>query len=167
MWAGYGQLDHLTQITLKFDLGGSWCHVETMHQARGFGTHLLLHCKFYVMKMSGSMQAWITNVGSAAFCLKATGVSITEEDQILVLMNRLPPSYDSFAVSLNVTMPRKLTLSHAVICLINEYEHQASARPTPKSAVPRDPGIAAAVLSSEDIRKNTFALPWQKCTLLP
>ena len=126
-----------------------WSRLETMHQARGFGTRLSLRRKFYAMKMSGSMQAWITDVASAAFRLEAAGVSVTEEDQILILMNGLPPSYDSFAVSLDATTPSELTLNHAVIRLINEYERQASARPTPKSAVPRDPGVAAAILSSE------------------
>lgn len=126
-----------------------WLRLETMHQARGFGTRLALCRKFYAMKMSGSMQAWISEVASAAFRLEAAGVSVTDKDQILVLMNGLPPSYDSFAVSLDVTSPSELTLNHTVIRLINEYERQAVSKPTPKFATPKDPGLAAAVLRSE------------------
>ena len=59
---------------------------------------------------------------SLASAAVATGISITNEDQILVLMNGLPPSYDSFAVSLNVTTPSELTLNYTVICLINKYK---------------------------------------------
>ncbi|KAH9912942.1 uncharacterized protein B0H18DRAFT_850622, partial [Fomitopsis serialis] len=98
--------------------------LETMHQARGLGTRLSLRRKFYAMKMTSSMQAWIAAVASAAFRLEAAEVTVTDEDQILVLMNGLPDSYVSFAISLDATPPDDLTLDYAIVRLINEYERQ-------------------------------------------
>ncbi|EPS96576.1 hypothetical protein FOMPIDRAFT_1094319, partial [Fomitopsis schrenkii] len=121
LWEVTGGMD--TERLMGSD-GSKAVKAWTMHQARGFGTRLALCRKFYAMKMSGSMQAWISEVASAAFRLEAAGVSVTDKDQILVLMNGLPPSYDSFAVSLDVTSPSELTLNHTVIRLINEYERQ-------------------------------------------
>lgn len=125
-----------------------WTRLETMHQARGFGTRLSLRRKFYAMKMSGTMQAWIAAVASAAFRLEAANVAVTDEDQILVLMNGLPDSYVSFTISLDATPPDDLTLDYTIVRLINEYERQAQT--ATKTRPPQDPGVAAAVLHSEN-----------------
>ncbi|KAH9840579.1 uncharacterized protein C8Q71DRAFT_702070 [Rhodofomes roseus] len=129
--------------------------LETMYLARGFGTRLSLRRKFFVMKMSGTMQSWIADVATAAFRLEAAGVVVTDEDQILVLMNGLPDSYEGFTISLDSTSPSELTLDYTIIRLINEHERhmhvqaaEATATTT-KTRASKDTGVAAAVLSSE------------------
>ena len=89
-----------------------WSRLETMHQAWGFGTCLSLCCKFYANEMLGTMQFWITNVASAAFCLVATSISVTDEDQILILITRLPSSMLPFPL----TWPHPVS-SHSTMLL--------------------------------------------------
>ncbi|KAF9230969.1 hypothetical protein BU15DRAFT_82972 [Melanogaster broomeanus] len=51
-----------------------------------------------------SMSSWIADVQQAAFCLREVGYIATEEDKVLVLTQGLPPSYDSFIISLDAAI---------------------------------------------------------------
>ncbi|KAF9231701.1 hypothetical protein BU15DRAFT_55844 [Melanogaster broomeanus] len=88
------------------------------------------------------MSSWIADVQQAAFRLKEVGYVATDEDKILILMQGLPCSYDSFIISLDAAIAvittddesePEPTISLEIIKarLINEEAHQLAAKPIP------------------------------------
>jgi hypothetical protein len=95
------------------------------------------------------MANWIAEVCGIAFQLGEIGVTIDDEDLILVLTMGLPKSYDTFVISLDSTDPATLTLNFVITHLLNEQSRQSVGDPSCMSPALRDPGLAAVTLSSE------------------
>ncbi|RDX40781.1 hypothetical protein OH76DRAFT_1365662 [Lentinus brumalis] len=100
--------------------------LESVHQARGLGTRLARRRDLYQMRKRDdqTMTAWIADVRRAVFRLKAIGASITDEDHILVVTSSLPPSFEHFVVTLDVTPESELTLELVHRRLLNEDSRQ-------------------------------------------
>ena len=60
------------------------------------------------------MANWIAEVHGITFQLGEIGVTIDNEDLILVLTMGLPKSYDTFVISLDTTDPAALTLNFVI-----------------------------------------------------
>src|SRR5882724_2879749 len=75
-----------------------WDSLQKVHRARGFATRLSLCRHFLYMRKCDdqTVVSWISDVKRAAFQLKATGVSIIDEDIILALTEGFPQSLSTF-----------------------------------------------------------------------
>jgi hypothetical protein len=76
-------------------------------------------------KSDQPMANWIAEVRGVAFHLEQIGVTVDDEDLILVLTMGLPKSFDTFVISLD-TDTTPLTLNHIVTRLLNEESRQTS-----------------------------------------
>jgi len=99
-----------------------WQELERVHRSRGFATKMSLRRKFMSMRMEDTqkMASWIGDVRNVAFRLKQSGITVDDEDVILVLTMGLPDSYDTFIVALDSTDPASLTLDYVIGRLLNE-----------------------------------------------
>jgi hypothetical protein len=98
-----------------------WDTLTSMHQARGMATRLTVRRQFWKLeKGDGGVQAFISNARRLANHLIEIGVTVDDEDIILVLTGGLPSSYENFVVSLDSTPPSELTLEYVVTRLLNE-----------------------------------------------
>jgi hypothetical protein len=70
------------------------------------------------------MKSWISVVETYAQRLTAAGVTVTDEDKIVVLVNGLSASYESLVVSLDSVDADKLTLDYVKQRLLNESVRQ-------------------------------------------
>ena len=71
-----------------------WNNLETMHRSRGLASRLALRRRFLTMRKRGDqpMANWIAEVCGTAFQLREIGVTVDDEDLILVLtMERTQP----------------------------------------------------------------------------
>ena len=110
------QLPHMTHRTAF----GVWAKLEKVHCTHGLVTRILWRRKFYSMRMKRDdrMSSWIAEVRWISFQLTQMGVSVDDEEIILVLTMGLPPSYHTFVSTLeNVD---NLTLDYIISCLLNE-----------------------------------------------
>ena len=81
------------------------------------------------MKHDDWMSSWIVEVCRISFQLMQMGVSVNDEEIILVLTMGLPPSYQTFVGTLeNVN---NLTLDYIINHLLNEESCQLSHISTP------------------------------------
>jgi hypothetical protein len=112
------QLPHMSAPT-AYEV---WQELERVHRSRGFATKISLRRKFMSMRMDDTqkMASWIGEVRNVAFRLKQTGITVDDEDIILVLTMGLPDSYDTFIVALDSTDPTSLTLDYVIGRLLNE-----------------------------------------------
>ena len=83
-------------------------------------------------KDTQSIQSWVADVRRVAFQLSEIDVTVPDEDIILVLTADLPPSYESFIISLNAVSPSSLRLDFIISRLFNEEACQGI--PTTDSA---------------------------------
>jgi hypothetical protein len=108
-----------------------WTELESVHRAQGFATKMSLRRKFISSRMRSDqkMSAWIGEVRTIAYQLTQVGVTLTDEDTILVLTTGLPSSYTSFIVALDATDPTLLTLEYVIGRLLNEESRHLSQKP--------------------------------------
>jgi hypothetical protein len=99
-----------------------WDTLRALHQSRGFASRLSLRRRFITMKKDDtqSIQAWVADIHRVTFQLSEIGVSVPDEDVVLVLTAGLPPSYEPLIVSLNAVSPDSLTLNFVISRLLNE-----------------------------------------------
>jgi hypothetical protein len=108
-----------------------WEELEHVHQARGVASRLTLRRRFWKLQKadSQSMQAFIGEARKLAFQLTEIGVTVEDEEMILVLTGGLPASYDHLVVSLDATDPTNLTIDYVINRLINEEARQTNSDP--------------------------------------
>lgn len=89
-----------------------WEELERVHRARGLATRLALRRTFLSMRKKSyqPMYQWIANVRGITFRLRSIGVTIDDEDLILVITMGLPPAYTTFVVALDSTPSNQLTI---------------------------------------------------------
>jgi hypothetical protein len=122
-----------------------WDALAAMHQARGMATRLTVRRTFWKLEKGDlTIQAFISEARRLANQLKDIGVTVDEEDIILVLTGGLPPSYDNFVVSLDSTPPADLTLDYVITRLLNEEARQLGTVPTAETSERRNVAFAAA-----------------------
>nr|VWP01239.1 cAMP-independent regulatory protein pac2 [Ganoderma boninense] len=119
--------DQLSHARGSDDAHTVWTSLQTVHQSRGFGTRLSRRRNFFSMvkRDEQSMTSWIAEVRRAAFLLEEIGAVVNEEDVILVL-TKLPSTFDNIVVNLDSTPPQDLTVDYVIQRLINEESRQAS-----------------------------------------
>ena len=101
-----------------------WDSLTKVHQARGMASRLALRRRFLRLeKPEGPMQNFIAEARRLALQLQEIGVTVEDEDTILVLTGGLPPSYDNFVVALD-SAPSDLTLDYVITRLLNEESRQ-------------------------------------------
>jgi hypothetical protein len=112
------QLAHMTATT-AYEV---WQELERVRRSRGFATKMALRRTFMSMQMDNNqnMASWIGEVRGVAFRLKQAGITVDDEDIILVLTMGLPDSYDTFVVALDSTDSSALTLDYVIGRLLNE-----------------------------------------------
>lgn len=112
------QLPHMTSD----EAATIWDELERVHRARGLATRLALRRKFLTAKKKNDlpMARWIADVRGLAFRLTNGGVTVDDEDIILVLTMGLPQSYDTLVVALDSTPSTQLTLEYVIQRLLNE-----------------------------------------------
>ena len=90
------QLAHMAATT-AYEV---WQELEKVHRARGFATKMALRRHFMSMHMEDQqkMASWIGDVRGVAFRLKQAGITVDDEDIILVLTMGLPDTYDTLVV---------------------------------------------------------------------
>jgi hypothetical protein len=82
----------------------SWEVLETLmtvHQSRGMASRLALRQFLCLVKSEGSMQNLIGEARRLALQLQENGVTVEDEDLILVLTGGLGSSYDNFVITLD------------------------------------------------------------------
>jgi hypothetical protein len=114
-----------------------WNALTAIHQARGMATRLTLRRRFWrLQKPEGPMQTFISETRRLAKQLVDIGVTVYDEDIILVLTGGLPPSYENFVVSLDSTPLPQLTLDYVITRLLNEETRQVgNSVPDPKTDI--------------------------------
>jgi hypothetical protein len=104
-----------------------WDALADVHQARGMSTRLALRRRFLrLQKPDGPMQNFIAEARRLALQLQEIGVTVDDEDIILVLTGGLPPIFDSFVITLDSLSPDNLTLNNVITRLLNEEARQSS-----------------------------------------
>jgi hypothetical protein len=102
-----------------------WDALAAVHQARGMATRLTLRRQFLrLQKPEGPMQNFIAEARRLAQLLQEIGVTVDDEDIILVLTGGLPLSYDNFVITLDSMPPSELTLDYVITRLLNEEARQ-------------------------------------------
>jgi hypothetical protein len=123
------QLAHMTAPTAP----EVWEELERVHCSCGFATKMALRRKFMSMHKPNDqkMSAWIGDVRSVAFRLSQVGVTVNDEDIILVLTMGLPASFDTFVIALDSTNAAALTLDYVIGRLLNEESRISIVTPSP------------------------------------
>lgn len=102
-----------------------WEALAAVHQARGMATRLTLRRRFWrLQKPDGPMQNFVAETRRLANQLADIGVTVYDEDIILVLTGGLPPAYENFVISLDATPTAHLTLDYVITRLLNEETRQ-------------------------------------------
>ena len=102
-----------------------WDNLIAVHQSRGMASRLTLRRQFLRLEKSEeSMQSFIGEARRLSLQLQEIGVTVEDEDLILVLTGGLPSSYDNFVITLDSTPPSELTLDYVITRLINEESRQ-------------------------------------------
>ena len=102
-----------------------WDTLMTVHQSCGMASRLALRRQFLrLVKSEGSMQIFIGEARRLALQLQENGVTVEDEDLILVLTGGLDSSYDNFVITLDSTPPLQLTLNYVITRLLNEESQQ-------------------------------------------
>jgi hypothetical protein len=127
-----------------------WDALAAMHQARGMATRLTVRRTFWKLEKGNlSIQAFISEARRLANQLKDIGVTVDDEDIILVLTGGLPASYNNFVVSLDSTPPSDLTLAYVITRLLNEEARQLGTIPSAENSEHRN--IAFAVQAKRNL----------------
>ncbi len=147
------EVDQLAHMTAP-NAAEVWEELERVHRARGLATRLALRRTFLTMKMKPDqpMSQWIADVRSLSFRLRAIGVTVEEEDMILVMTMGLPRTYDTFTVALDSTPADQLTLDSVITRLLNEESRAEHARPA--DDVDEKPSIETAAYVSRAKRSD-------------
>jgi len=129
-----------------------WEALAAVHQARGMATRLTLRRRFWrLQKPEGPMQNFIAETRRLARQLADIGVTVYDEDMILVLTGGLPPSYEHFVISLDATHATHLTLDYVITRLLNEETRQIGLIPD-AAPEPKSPNVAFAAYSPRSPR---------------
>jgi gag-polypeptide of LTR copia-type/Domain of unknown function (DUF4219)/Zinc knuckle len=121
---------HVEVLQLSFirdeDPAVVWTELAAIHQARGIATRLTLRRRFLRLQLNETetIQSFISTARRLANQLTEIGVTVDDEDIILVLTGGLPSSYDNFVVTLDSTPPSQLTLNYVITRLLNEETRQ-------------------------------------------
>ncbi len=134
--------DQLSHARGSDDAHTVWTNLQTIHQSRGLGTRLSRRRDFFSMvkRDEQSMTSWIAEVRRAAFLLEEIGAVVNDEDVILVL-TKLPSTYDNLVVNLDGTPPQDLTVDYVIKRLVNEESRQSQSSSSVDSAIA---GVARA-----------------------
>jgi hypothetical protein len=136
------------------DPGEAWEALAAIHQARGMATRLTLRRRFWrLQKPEGPMQNFISEARRLAQQLADIGVSIYDEDIILVLTGGLPDSYEHFVISLDATPSAQLTLDYVITRLLNEETRQIGTTAEKRS----DEAFAAAAQTYPNKRRRDLS----------
>ena len=104
-----------------------WDGLLRIHQARGMASRLALRCQFLrLQKGDQSMQNFISRTRRLATELQELGVTVDNEDLILVLTGGLPQEYQNFVITLDSTPTSQLNLDYVITRLLNEESRQAN-----------------------------------------
>jgi hypothetical protein len=128
------QIPHIRDVT---DPAIMWKNLARIHSARGLGVLLTMRMEFLRMTMpsDSSIATWVAKVRHAAYCLEechraeedipSTSPSIVSNlDKVGVLLNGLPPSYQTVIVSITGTPLSSLSFENVVTRLMNEEGRQ-------------------------------------------
>ncbi|KAH9941387.1 gag-polypeptide of LTR copia-type-domain-containing protein [Amylocystis lapponica] len=139
-----------------------WESLRMIHQARGFGTRMLLCRAFFKMQVrpGQSMASWIGDVHHAGSNLMEIGANLDDEDLVLVVTNGLPPSYKPLVINLDATPADELTFNYVIMRLLNEESRQATLC---VSAAPSSTTATAASTSTEKLRRPLSTITCFKC----
>ena len=110
--------------------------LANVHLPRGRSTILALRRRFHRLRLERSevMSAFVSRVRHVAFLLGEAGVTVSDDDVILVLTAGLPHSYDNLLVSLDSLPDSEYTLPTVISRLNNEYQRQHMySNPTPRA----------------------------------
>jgi hypothetical protein len=103
-------------------------------------TRLALRRRFLrLQKPEGPMQNFISEARRLALQLEEIGITVDDEDIILVLTGGLPSLYDNLLSPSTLPPPVLLTLDYVVTRLLNEEARQSAntpARPSPPARGP-------------------------------
>lgn len=129
-----------------------WNELETVHRARGLATKMALRRRFITARMRSDqkMSSWIGDVRTIAFQLEQAGVTLTDEDIILVLTAGLPSSYNQLIVSLDGLSPADLTLENVMTHLLNEESRHVT-QPARTRTTASDPTEEALVVTQANL----------------
>jgi hypothetical protein len=113
-------------------------------------TRLTVRRTFWKLEKGNlTIQAFISEARCLANQLKDIGVTVDDEDIILVLTGGLPASYNNFVVSLDSTPPSDLTLAYVITRLLNEEARQLGTIPSTETSEHRT--IAFAVQAKRNL----------------
>jgi gag-polypeptide of LTR copia-type/Zinc knuckle len=130
------QAEAIAEITLRVepsqlsfiqdeDPKAVWDTFIIVHQSRGMASRLALRRRFLrLVKSEGSMQNFIGEARRLALQLQEIGVTVEDEDIVLVLTGGLDSSYNNFVITLDSTPSSQLTLNYVITRLLNEESRQ-------------------------------------------
>jgi hypothetical protein len=146
------QIPHVRDTT---DPANIWKNLARIHRARGLGVLLTMRMEFLMMTMpsDSTIATWVAKVRHAAYCLEecyraeedsvssASLSIISDLDKVGVLLNGLPPSYQTVIVSITGTPLSSLNFETVVAHLMNEEGRQRNL-PTPSAVA--EPSLVTA-----------------------
>jgi hypothetical protein len=154
------QIPHVRDAT---DPAAIWKNLARIHRARGLGVLLTMRMEFLTMSMpaNSTIASWVAKVRHTAYCLEechraeedsisSTPPSIVSDlDKVGVLLNGLPPPYQTVIVSITGTPLSSLNFETVVARLMNEEGRQRSL--TTSSTVAEPPPIPAQFPPTENV----------------
>jgi hypothetical protein len=175
------QIPHIRDVT---DPAVIWKNLACIHRARGLGVLLTMRMEFLRMSMppESSIATWVAKVRHAAYCLEEcyraeedsvapTPPSLVSDlDKVGVLLNGLPPSYQTVIVSITGTPLSSLNFETVVTRLMNEEGRQRNLLTVAVTTL--SPSPEAKPLPTENVafftkvnQKETLAKPGFKAKL--
>jgi hypothetical protein len=136
------QLPHISSDNPK----ELWDTLEAIHTARGVASRLTLRRSFWKLtkQPDQSMKSFIADARRLKHQLGDIGVTVGDEEMILVLTGGLPPSYDYLVVSLDATPEDDLTVEYVINRVLNEETRQENS-----SAVKKRKNVAFSAIPAK------------------
>ena len=128
------------------DASEIWTELGHVHWSTGFTTHIGLKHKLWKMKMKDGqrMASWISDVKGVVFHLQQIRVLVPDEDIILTLTNRLPPSYEHLVLTLDSTPSNPFNLDYIIGCLQTKETRQHIKFGNPDTTATTDKALAVS-----------------------
>ena len=103
-----------------------WENFKMTLGSRGWTTRLALRRQLYHAEKEStqSMRAWTNSIRELARKISDLGGSVSDDELIVVLTNKLPESYQPLIVSLELVDESKLTVDYVITRLVNEEDRQ-------------------------------------------